>query len=264
MKGMISNHLSSRRMPTGRYVFAFTQILEEAREEGDEKVIKWLEKCVEHGRKTLSLEFAYEQSRAQDSSARGDAFKLDNQLDNLITAIKKLVAARDIDGQDDPVSKASRRVQDVIYPRGVAPIIRQSYEAQLATMDMMIEQFREDLDEEVELLGIDREVSRFEKLVDQFRAELRRNEVPTVSYDQVKEARNELHEYASMAEVVILAAYDGMDEETARERESLLAPYTDQQQRVLEAQRRRRSPQDVDPDTGTRLDDDADPGQERN
>ena len=113
--------------------------------------------------------------------------------------------------------------------------------------------------EDVQQFG---EASRLEKLFKEFRDELSKSNSPTVSYDQVEAARNELHEYASMAEVLILAEYPGLDEDSAHRRESLLAPMTEQQERVLEAQRRRRRLRDVDPETGEEVDEIVAPDEE--
>ena len=259
MKGIVSNHLSNRRMPTGRHVFAFKQMKEKAQERGLSDIVDYLDQCIEQGYETLRIEFAYEQSRDGVSSARGRAAQLDNELDSLIGSIEQLVRARETGPEDDPVRKASERVQSVIFPRGVAAIIHQSFENQLGVMKMMLEQFRGELSDEVSLLAIEREVDLFEKLVGAFEDELQSPQVPVTTFDQVSEARERLHEYASMAEVLILSKYPSLDEDGSRKRESLLKPYVDQQQRVYEEQRRNRVPRDIDPDTGDELMEDEQP-----
>ena len=254
LKGIVSNHVNNRRMPTGRIAFAFKEIYGKAQARNLNKIAHWLKRGMDHCDATLRLEFAYEQSRDNHSSARGRAAQLDNQLDAQIVAIRDLATARGTGDEGDPVVAASERLLEVVFPRGVSAIIHQEFEVQLGRMHIMIEQFRNDLAEEVSLLGIEREISRLERLIEEFRAELSKSNRPVVTYDQVEAARNELHEYASMIRILILAEYAGLDEDSAHKRESLLAPLTEQEERVLEAQRRRRRLSDVNPETGEEVD----------
>ena len=250
MKGTVSNYLSINRMPTGRAVYALKAVHKQAKKRGLSALEQATSVAVEQGNQTLRVEFSYEQSRDDHSAARGKAVELDNRLDAQIGAIQSLVAARKVGDEDDPVVQAARRVLEVVFPRGVAPIIHQSFEVQLGIMKVMLETFDGDLTSEVELLGIQREVQRMDRLVDAFQKELATAKTNHTTFDEVREARELLHEHTALVVAQVIAAYPSLDEQTTADRESLLAPINDQQERVAADHRRRRRLTDVDPDTG--------------
>ncbi|MFU8803501.1 MAG: hypothetical protein ACNA8W_06810 [Bradymonadaceae bacterium] len=250
MKGTVSEHLTARRMPTGRIVFSMTEMRAKAEARSLSNIVDWLNQTIRKARATLRTEHSYDQTRDKTSQARGKAVAIDRDIDGLIAAIEAIVAARTVGDPDDPVVKAANTVHRVVYPRGVASITNQSHEIQLGTMLVMEEHFHGDLANEVELLGIQREVARLSRLMKDFRTELSHVNQPGTTYDQVTEARDELHEYMTMAIALVIAAYPSLDPEATRARESLLAPLADQQARVLADRRRRRRVYDVNPDTG--------------
>lgn len=253
VKGVVSGYLNFIQMPTGRYLFALKAIQEQARGLALGAVEEAARVALEKGQEAQRLEFSYEQTREKSSSARGNAMVLDNQLDALISAIKAVVDARTLGDEHDPVVQAARRVLAVVFPRGVSPIIHQSFEVQLGIMDVMLEQFGGDLAQEMSLLGLEREVGRMERLVEEFRAELSRAANSKTAYADVREAREVLHEYVALVFIQALAAYPGLSRRMNERRRALLEPLFDQQERVREAYRRRRAPRDVDPATGEEL-----------
>ncbi|TXD36973.1 hypothetical protein FRC98_09535 [Lujinxingia vulgaris] len=260
IKGIVSNHLNFIHMPTGRYVFALKALGEEAERRGLDTLKAAADEAIGVGERALRLEFAYEQARTQSSNARGEAVQLDNQLDGQIGAIKALTDARAFGDEHDPVVQAARKILTVIFPRGAAPIIHQSFEVQLGTMDVMLEHLEGDLAGEVQLVGLEREVTRMRELVERFRAELKRAPDAAISFSEVRAAREELHEYASLVMIQALASYPSLDEQATRQRESLVAALIDQQERVRDDHRRRRNPADINPETGEeRFEGDAPP-----
>ncbi|MFU8803998.1 MAG: hypothetical protein ACNA8W_09345 [Bradymonadaceae bacterium] len=253
MKGIVSENSTIRRMPAGRVVFSVTEMRDEAARRGHHDVVAWLDETIKAAHRVLRTEFSYNQTRDRQSTARGKAVALDHELDALIAAMESIVQARTTGPPDDPVVKAAKKVKGAVFPRGVAKITQQSHELQLGTMIVMDEHFYGDLATEVELLGIQREVDLMHGLLQAFQQELRVVKSTVTTYDQVTQAREELHEYVCMAVILIIAAYPALDEESTRARESLLAPFRDQQERVLNDHRRRRRPLDVDPATGVVL-----------
>ena len=57
---------------------------------------------------------------------------------------------------------------------------------------------------------------------------------------------------------VTLGTYDEMTEEAQEKRQTILSPILDQAERVRQARKGRRNPQDVDPDTGEELSEEDD------
>lgn len=244
-------------MPVGRYIYALEDILETARDRGLTAVEETVTATLEKAREAKRLEFSYNQTRDLTSRARGRSVVLDNKLDGLIGTIRELVRRRILGVEGDPVDEAAQLILKTNFPRGVQPIIRQSFEAQLATMTVMLEHFRGDLADAVQLTGIEREVSRMEQLVEEFRKELRVSQVPGVSYDQVQEALAEVHELTGLVRAVSIAAYPSLTQDATDARESLLAPLVEQEERVADAQRRHRRVLDIDPATGEVIGDES-------
>ncbi len=259
IRGRATNHVKNRRMPVGRYIYALEDMSEIAKERALAGVKEAVDNALVTGRKAKRVQFSYEQTRDQTSKARGRSVELDQQIDAIIVAIRNVVRDRIIGIDGDPIEEAAQLILKTVYPRGARAITHLSFEAQLATMTVMIEHFRNDLAEAVTLTGVDREVSLMEELVEEFRTELRVSEKPGVTYDELKEAISELHEHTALVRAVCVAAYPSLDQAATEARESLLAPLVDQENRVAEAQRRQRRVLDVDPSTGEEIDDDHEP-----
>ena len=253
IKGIVSNHLNFIHMPTGRYVFALKALRDEAEKRSLDTLKAAADEAISVGERALRLEFAYEQARTQSSSARGEALAIDNQIDAQVGAIKAMTDARTVGPDEDPVVQAARRVLDVLFPRGIAPIVHQSFEVQLGILDVFLEHTDSQLASDMTLLGLEREVTRLRELVARFRAELNREADAGVPFIDVRAAREELHEAAALVYLQALASYPSLDEQATRQRESLIAGFTEQHERVRADHRRRLKPTDIDPVSGEEL-----------
>lgn len=230
--------------------------LAEAR--GLPQIVETIDQALRRGKEALDIEFNWANSRDQKSQARGQAALLDNRIDQQISALESIVSAKTIGDDGDPVVNSAEEVMSAIFPRGVAAITNQSFEVQLGIMDTMIRRFDGPFADILEPLGIEREVARLKDLVEKFRHELNATEGPQLTYDQVRGVRTSLHEHLALVVVQIIAAFPGFDEMQSDQREALLAPLNDQQERVAESRSRRRNPVDVDPETGEEVVDTAD------
>src|SRR5690554_3379321 len=172
IKGIVSSHLNFIHMPTGRYVFGLKALRDEAERRGLDTLKAAADDAIGVGERALRLEFAYEQARTQSSTARGESLVIDNQIDAQIGAMKAMTDARTLGSEEDPVVQAAHRVLDILFPRGIAPIVHQSFEVQLGILDVFLEHTDTQLASEISLLGLDREVTRLRELVERFRAEL--------------------------------------------------------------------------------------------
>ena len=253
IRGMVTNHVTGRHMPIGRYAYALEDMLGIARRQGLARVEEAVEIALEKAKIAKRLEFSYQQTRDQTSTARGRSVALDQQIDSLVVSIRNLVRDRIMGVDGDPVDEAAALILKTVFPRGAQPIIQQSFEAQLATMTVMLEHFRDDLAEAVTLTGVDREVNRLEQLVEEFRTELRVSQKPGVTHDELQAAIRELHEHTAIVRAVCIATYPSLEQDATEAREALLAPLVNQESRVAEAQRRHRRVLDVDPATGEEI-----------
>ena len=256
MKGIVSSDVSFRRMGAGRHVFALEQVAErvagcQGLSQGQKDALgAQIERALKLGRGALAAELAYNQHKEGVSQARGEAVVIDRELDQMIVDMRDFVRIRTRSAQVE-VSEAAARIEQKIFRQGVVDVIRLNHEDQLGVMEAMGVELEGELIEDVRRLGLETEVEAFVRRVADFRTELRREKREVMSWDQVQAQREELHEATCMALIMIMADFPDLEDGEAIEaREYILAPLREQQTRVYEAQRRRRSVGDVDPDTG--------------
>jgi hypothetical protein len=261
MRGSTSEYTNLRRMPTGRYLFALGQMRQRVEGAEPERVprpellIERIDAALAAGQVARERDFEWVRTRDREDRARGEATLVDNEVDVQISSIEAIVRARTV-GDDEERVAAARAIKERVFPRGVAVITNRTFEVQLSLMDAMLEELRGELSEQVRRVGIEEEVARLGRLVEKFRAELGKVNEDVLTFDQVRAAREDLHEQTAVALVTVLSALPGTTEDEMRMREHLLAPLNDQQERVYEAQRRHRRPLDVDPTTGEVIPDD--------
>lgn len=248
-----SSFINLRRMPTGRHSFSLQQMRERADRAGLDQIVGKIDRALLAAGGTQQLELGYAKAKAATSTARGEAARIDNMIDEQISAIYRLVEANRVGDKADPGVKAAQDILETLFPAGVGAITQQAFEEQLSTMDAMMEVFANRLSEQARTLHLERHLDRLGRLIEDFRAELNLRKARNVTFDQVRGARNELHEQTCKVVATIIATLDEEDTATVRRRNYLLAPLREQQERVAEARRRQRQPLDVDPETGEEL-----------
>ncbi|RAL23130.1 hypothetical protein DL240_09620 [Lujinxingia litoralis] len=260
MKGVVSSDVNFRRMGAGRHVFGLEQVAErvagcQGLSQGQKDALRaQIERALKLGRGALAAELAYNQHKEGVSQARGEAVVIDRELDVMITDLRDFVAIRSRSASSE-VSEAAARIEQTLFRRGVADVIRLSFEDQLGVMEAMIAEFGGALRDDVARVGLEGDVARFRGRVADFAEELRRQKTERTTWDQVMARREELHEATCLVAIMVLANFVDLDDVAAMEtREHILAPLREQQARVLDAQRRRRAIGDVNPETGEEQD----------
>src|SRR5690554_3563334 len=259
MKGVVSSDVALRQMGAGRHVFAMEQVRERMAQvtlsvpAWQDAVLAQIDKALGAGREALSTEFSYSQVKEGVSQSRGQAVALDNELDVLISDMRALVVIRTRSAQPE-VARAAKRIEQTLFRRGVAALTSLNFEGQLGVMEVMIEHFDGELRPDLEPVGLVADVQRFRDLVARFAEELGKEKAPRTTWDQVVACREVLHEEVCLAFIMIMKAFSDLGNEAGvQAREFILAPLREQQQRVLETQKRRRRVSDVDPQSGEEL-----------
>lgn len=249
----VSSFVNLRRMPTGRHSFSLQQMRERADVMGLNIIVEKIDRALVAARRTQQLELGYAKTKASTSIARGEAARIDNLIDEQIGAIYRLVEANRVGDKADPGVKAAQDILETLFPAGVGAITQLSFEEQLSTMDAMMEALGGRLLGQAQTLHLGRHLDRLERLIEEFRSELNMRKARNVTFAQVREARDELHEQMCKVVAAIIATLDEEDAQTVRQRDRLFAPLLFQQERVAEARKRQRQPLDVDPETGEEL-----------
>lgn len=251
----VTTFINLRKMPTGRHRFSLQQIRERADLAGFNTIVEKIDRALTRAQRTQRLELRYAESKNSPSKARGEAQRIDKMIDEQLVAIYKFVDANRIGDDSEPAVKAAKAILTKLFPAGVGAITQQAFEVQLSTMDTMMEVFATRLSTQVQTLHLERHLNRLGRLIEDFRAELNRNETRSVTFEQVRAARDDLHSQTCKVVAAIIATLDEEDSHTVHQRDQLLAPLRDQQARVADARRRQRQPTDIDPETGEELTD---------
>ncbi len=242
--------LSPRTMPTGRQAFALAEMHRRAVAENLPDLAARILRAADHARHVLKLEMFWNKTRTMTSIARGDAVTVDRMVDEQIVAIESIVRGAMIGDKNDPVVKLAHELNKEVFPAGVAAITRKAFEIELGLVDAMIERFDTDLSLHVTELNLTRPVERLKRLTDDYRTELLFEELGKIDFKDVKAARVLLQAFALKAVIAAFYVLDGDDAATREKLSHILAPFADQQKRVLAVNRSKRKDKDVNPVTG--------------
>ena len=237
-------------LTTGRRLYALRKGLAVAQTLEFEKVVPLIEEAIAHEIQTVDMENAWSRSR-KVSKARGESFLIDNQIDALLgTIFSRLKEAIPVLDAADPIVVASRRILEQLFPEGVHPIISLPFEEQLIKNQTIVERLTGDLSDEVETTHIGPFVRQLAALNIQFSEQLERSKTKEITYDALEAARDRGNLYIRQIAAIIMGEFYQDNSDAADMRRALLAPYLEQVDRTRTARRGRRSPQDIDPNTG--------------
>ncbi|TDP77660.1 hypothetical protein [Bradymonas sediminis] len=244
--------LNMRQMPTGRRVFVMRKIRAAAESLGATEIVDRCDEALAWDAQTMDMELAYLSDKGQESRARGEAQRFDQQIDARLAAMAAIAQASTVGEAGDPVVEAAHRFMAEVFPLGVAALTQLSFEEQLAAVDRLLGRFVApgDLAAAVDQLGLRRYVTHLGPLVARFRQELEAESVARVTFDKLESARARGRDL--LAGVVFLAAatyYRRTPDDTAA-RNALLHELYRQDALLGEAFRRGRKVVDIDPETG--------------
>lgn len=242
--------LSPRSMPTGRHAFALAEMHRRAVAENLPDVAARILRASDQAKHTLKLEMLWNKTRTMTSTARGDAVAVDRMVDEQVVAIESIVRGAMVGDKNDPVVKLAHELHKEVFPTGVGAITRKAFEVELGLVDAMLERFNSDLSVHVTELGLTRQVDRLRRLADDYRTELLFEELGKIDFKVVKDARILLESYTRKAVIAAFYVLDGGDAATREKLGHILAPFKDQQNRVLIANKAKRKDKDINPVTG--------------
>ena len=253
-----AHFLNLRRMPTGRYARALRLMRERVSDAALASLEERLDQALQLSEHTLALELKWSSARATATRTRGQAARIDNQIDVQISALESGIKSQMVGDDDEPEVEMARELHRTFFAEGVAAITQQAFEVQEGLMDAMLAMLDARFAKHVEALGLGRGVERLRRLTGEFKAELDRDRKPGVTFDQVRAARHQLHEATCRVLIGVLYHLDAGhlgagDASAAAVRARILEPLLDQQERVAQAYSRHRAPTDVNPDTGEEI-----------
>ena len=254
MQHRLFDFLNSRQLPTGRRIFAMKAIRRAAEDFGEPGIVARCERSIAGEQEMLRLEMAYREGRSFASRARGLASEYDREIDAIWAGMQGIAQGHQV--LEGAVAQQATDLLKQVFPDGLAGLVNQPFEAQLAEMDILLERFDAptgDLAGHINTLGLRRLVDMLRVLVPKFRAELEADAAAKVTYEQVKSARLDcLDRFASVV-FMVLNTYATDSAQDVERRAACLAEYHRQNASVVEAYRRQSRVPDVDPETGEPL-----------
>lgn len=244
MADSLFDRLDMRHLPTGRRTFSANHVLRIAEGVSDEEIAQAARACVEHDLGTLEMEAQWDETRGQSSTARGEARRIDGEIDALLSSTHQ-IAKGQLTHPRTEVAEAAQSYLDAVFPLGLGEVLNQQFEDELGWLKAMSRRFTGPMADVVSTLNFADHIARLDELVEAFETELAKHENP-ISFDEVKEARRQGDELLARLVFKIMSKYADDPEM----RSKLMAEIDRQNKLVGEAFRHNNYPTDIDPDTG--------------
>ena len=246
-------------LSTGRRLYALRQCLEVAKTMAFDKLIPLVEEAIAHDIRTVAMENAWTRSR-RVSKARGESVQIDNRIDAVLGAVfKRLKEPISVLKESSPVVIASKKIIDQLFPEGVQPIITLPFEEQLVRNQTILDRLTDesDLAKDAGTTNLTPFIEELLELNNRFKDQLDKSKTKEIGYDTLEAARDQGNLHIRQIAAVVLGTYYRTTTDDAEKRQALLTPFLEQAERISQARKGRRGPQDIDPDSGEEL-----PGEE--
>lgn len=238
--------------PIGRRVFVQREVEKRARARGITTVADKAAQCVAHDTALLSKRIRV---RAGSDALYGpDAVHVDNLLDHCLMGFDVFLDSQSRLYLGEPRGEAAGRLRHALLPDGPAAVIRLPYAQQHAEIDALLARL-----EEPDLAGLLTEIPDVQPTVARVKTINRRygevlNAYETQpSTDELRAADALGQELLAETLVLIQAHFITNAPQDHEGRAYLLEPILRQNDAIRATRRRRRPPQDIDPDTGVDL-----------
>lgn len=236
---MVWRHFSVNKMDRDRALFALEQARAALPGDVPDALKVHLNETLARYATQRQLEEDYAAAQRR-STARGDARRLDADIDQLLVGMYRLCEGYNALNETDPRAQAAAALQLKHFPDGIGAVVRLAFEKQLRAVEILL------ADAEAQgwfaTLGFEPFVEALTPLVAQFRVELERSNVPTVAFADVKTARDAAHQ--SLLKLIAGLAWLRPDDA-----DTVLAALEDQIKRQRAAAKAGRNVT-VDPQTG--------------
>ena len=240
----LRTYLKGKVLPSGRRIFALGAILSEAQRVGDDQLVSRCEMGLAVNRQAHRIEMRYKSLKNRRSRARGNSVDLDARIGDVLSGMYTVALGQAV-GEDSVARLAGEFVLEVA-PEGLAALTRQSFEAQLADANVLLERFHADLAMHVDQLGLRRHVHQLEELVPLFARELARDVEEPYTFTEVKKINNDSREAFAVVVFQVLVTY--ADDPATRQ--SMLSEFHRQTRLLTDFYKRHRKNIDIDPNTG--------------
>lgn len=235
---------------TGRRSFAMRQVKQAAVAAGFADLAGHCDLVLAHDRQTLGLEAVWF-GQKPDVQYSPEARQIDIYVDAALVALRDAIdSAMRASAPDDPLGDQARKLEQELFPKGVADITKMVYVDEHAQVQRIIGRLtHQDWAPTVMDLGLTRHVARLTTLEPKYGAAL---QSPTgkVSFGEVKDARAKGQSLMLQGVAMILGRHPSDSPADVAGRAALLGPILVQNEAIRDYLRSRRAVEDVNPETG--------------
>ena len=237
-------------LSTGRRLWALAQVEKAALDADLNPLAAHCHQALADDQVTRDLEARWAGDKGASQFAP-EARPVDTLVDIALGALRDAIdaEARDADPGDLLAADAGKLLQEA-FPVGLAAITTLPYFEELSEVQRIIALLKSDAwADKVEHLGLQRRLTRLVELEKKY-AEVIALPARTVTFDEVKAARQKGQNRLLQAVAMILGQYPSESETDVAGRRALLAPILKQNEAIRDYLRARRTVEDVNPETG--------------
>ncbi len=239
------------RFPTSRRVFVHNTLRKLADAQGLTTLVEHIDIALAFDTELLVLESKWRLGKPPLDVQPRD---IDIDIDRIHGTLSFLLRrATNIFGDNSPVSSQAETLHQLLYPTGVAALIRQRHVDQLAHNTRVLEELASPAWETLlKDLGISIYVPKLRALNDDFALvlEYTQGPKPQALYNEVRAARIEGQNLLCETIAHILVAFSNPSPADLEQRDQLLAPLLAQNEHIGSYLRQRSAVPEVDPNTG--------------
>ena len=253
MDGALETIINLYQFPTGRRLFAHKQIRARAESDGFDKLVKHCDKAITHDTQTQSLEKRWA-GESNTSDANPNAQRIDILVDRTLGAMRDHTIAQAAGAPDnDPIHVSVDTFTKKVFPAGVHTISSLPYVEELEAVDAIVHSLQNELAPLVQELNLQRHTARLASLAIDYRKALEAPPPSVLTWGNVRNARAEGQGLLLETVAIILGKYHSRSAKGSAERLHYLDPILRQNEALGTAFKSRRSPSDINADTGEEL-----------
>ena len=240
------------RHPTGRRLFAHRGVRKVI---GNDERLLPLKTHVESAiaKDEVTMELEHKWLQAKNHSIGPAAVKLDNSIDGTLSSLADMLRATADVPMELPTKAPAKKLLEELFPAGLTGIVNLAHEEEVAAVEVLLRRMTQDFAAETQMLRLEPYVERLQELTDALRAELVKKPKDVLSFDVLRAAQEEGHRMLLETVARILGAFPGQGADE-KQRARLLGPIWRQNEDIRQSRRRRRTPPDVNPETGAVVD----------
>jgi hypothetical protein len=248
----LSSLFSLYQFSTGRLLFALQGVDRAVREHDDDlgDLGEHVAKAIRHSRTTRQLEAQFAASQ-NTPRTNPKAAAIDVKVDRALVALRDAAQAH-VTAADDDAEVAARasKLLLAIFPRGVQAVTQATFVEELSLVDGILAEIKANHADTVKHLGLSLFVTRLAKLNDEYRVAQQAPAAAGTDFSAVRASRQRGQELLLEVTAMVLGQYPLQSAAHVAARQALLGPILSQNEAIGVYLRGRRTPDDVNPETG--------------